>query len=51
MKSKKHLLSLVIAIFVAIILAPGCSSITVNQDYNTDFDFGKWKTFGFIPIL
>jgi len=50
MKSKKHLLSLVIAIVVAIILAPGCSSITVNQDYNTDFDFSKWKTFGFIPI-
>lgn len=50
MISKKHLLSLVIAVFVAIILAPGCSSITVNQDYNTNFDFSKWKTFGFIPI-
>lgn len=48
MKSRKHLLSLMIAI-IAIIYA-GCSSITVNQDYNTSFDFSKWKTFGFIPI-
>ena len=48
MKCKKHLLSLMIAI-IAIIYA-GCSSITVNQDYNTSFDFSKWKTFGFIPI-
>jgi hypothetical protein len=50
MKSKKHVLSSMIAIVVAIILVSGCSSITVNQDYNTGFDFSKWKTFGFIPI-
>jgi hypothetical protein len=48
MKRKKHILSLMIAI-VAIIYA-GCSSITVNQDYNTSFDFSKLKTYGFIPI-
>jgi len=50
MKSKKHVLSSIIAIIVAIIITSGCSSITVNQDYNTNFDFSKWKTFGFIPI-
>jgi len=50
MNLKKHLLPLMIAIIVAIILTPGCSSITVNQDYNTSFDFSKWKTFGFIPV-
>ena len=50
MKSTKHLLSSMIALVVAIIIAYGCSSISVNQDYNTSFDFSKWKTFGFIPI-
>jgi hypothetical protein len=50
MKSKKHILFLLAAIVVAMILAPGCSSISVNQDYDTSFDFSNWKTFGFIPI-
>jgi hypothetical protein len=39
-----------IAIVVAIILSPGCSSISVNQDYDPAYDFSKLKTFGFIPI-
>ena len=50
MNSTKTFLAIISAILFAIILAPGCSSITVNQDYNTEFDFAKWKTFGFIPI-
>jgi len=50
MKSKKHILFLFTAIIVAMILAPGCSSISVNQDYDTSFDFSKWKNYGFIPI-
>ncbi len=28
----------------------GCSSISVNQDYDPAYDFSKLKTYGFIPI-
>ena len=27
-----------------------CTSVTVNQDYDTSYDFAKLKTFGFLPI-
>ena len=50
MKSKYQVLLLLAAIIVAIFLAPGCSSISVNQDYNTSFDFSTWKNYGFLPI-
>jgi hypothetical protein len=27
-----------------------CSSVSVNQDYDTEYDFSKLKTFGFLPV-
>ena len=50
MKSRYQVLLLLAAIVVAMVFAPGCSSISVNQDFNPDFDFANWKTYGFIPI-
>jgi hypothetical protein len=41
-----RLCTLVVASFIAI----GCSTITVNQDYDTNYDFSKLKSFGFLPI-
>jgi len=38
-------LSIIAALFLA-----GCSTISVNQDYDPAYDFSKLKTFGFIPI-
>jgi hypothetical protein len=35
--------------FLAILLS-GCSTISVNQDYDPAYDFSKLKTYGFIPI-
>jgi len=35
--------------FLAIFFS-GCSTISVNQDYDPAYDFSKLKTFGFIPI-
>lgn len=50
MKMIKAFFSLAaILIFSAIIFA-GCSTISVNQDYDPAYDFSKLKTFGFIPI-
>ena len=37
--------SLIISVFLA-----GCSSVSVNQDYDPDYDFSKLKTYGFIPL-
>jgi len=39
--------SLILSVLIFLI---GCSSITVNQDYDPAFDFSKLKTYGFIPI-
>jgi hypothetical protein len=39
------LLFAITALFLA-----GCSTISVNQDYDPAYDFSKLKTFGFIPI-
>ena len=50
MNFNKNLLSLIIVIVVPIILSTGCSSITVQQDYDPEYDFSKLKTFGFIPL-
>ncbi len=38
------------AVLIAALIIAGCSSITVNQDYNPAYDFSKLKTFGFLPI-
>jgi hypothetical protein len=35
--------------FLAIFFS-GCSTISVNQDYDPAYDFSKLKTYGFIPI-
>ena len=37
-----------IAVLCVAIVA-GCSSISVNQDYDPDFDFSAWRTFTFAP--
>ena len=37
-------------IVIAVLFLAGCSSITVNQDYDPAYDFNKLKTYGFIPI-
>jgi hypothetical protein len=50
MINKKSFLLIAATIFTGLLIFVSCSSISVNQDYNTEFDFSKWKTFGFIPI-
>ena len=50
MVNKKTFLLVASAVIVTLLFFVSCSSISVNQDYNTEFDFSKWKTFGFIPI-
>ncbi len=50
MINKKSFFLFTVSIFTGLLIFVSCSSITVNQDYNTEFDFSKWKTFGFIPI-
>lgn len=47
--TKDNFLQASLIILIAVIFA-GCSSISVNQDYNTAYDFSKLKTFGFLPI-
>jgi len=37
-------------LFFVIVIITGCSTISVNQDYDPAYDFSKLKTFGFIPI-
>jgi hypothetical protein len=50
MKSINSFLSLTFITLIAAILLVGCSTISVNQDYDPGYDFSKLKTFGFIPI-
>jgi len=50
MINKKSFFLITALIFAGLLILVSCSSITVNSDYNTQFDFSKWKTFGFIPI-
>ena len=49
MKSKINNLSIAALLFTVVLIA-GCSSITVNQDYDASFDFSQWKNYGFLPI-
>lgn len=37
-------------IVIAALFLAGCSSISVNQDYDPAYDFSKLKTFEFLPI-
>lgn len=46
----KSLVSVFIIATIAIFVIAGCSTISVNQDYDTGYDFSQLKTFGFIPI-
>jgi len=50
MLSVKHLLSIISLFAFAFVLFTGCSTISVNQDYDTAYDFSKLKTFGFLAI-
>lgn len=34
----------------SILIFAGCSSISVHQDYDPEYDFTKLKTYGFIPL-
>jgi hypothetical protein len=34
---------------IALIILFGCSPYTINYDYNTELDFGGYRTFNFIP--
>lgn len=50
MKTLKMFFSFSSAVILSAILFAGCSSISVNQDYDPAYDFSKLKTYGFIPI-
>ncbi len=47
--TKNHFSTFIVFITTAIFLA-GCTTISVNQDYDPAYDFSKLKTYGFIPI-
>lgn len=50
MKAAKINLSFSVIVILAALFLLGCSTISVNQDYDPAYDFSKLKTFGFIPI-
>jgi hypothetical protein len=50
MQSTKIRFSLFSVIITAAIFLSGCSTISVHQDYDPEYDFSKLKTFGFIPL-
>jgi len=50
MKAIKIYLSFSVIFILAALFLLGCSTISVNQDYDPAYDFSKLKTFGFIPI-
>jgi len=50
MKAIKVYLSFSVIVILAALFLLGCSTISVNQDYDPAYDFSKLKTFGFIPI-
>ncbi|MBK9099252.1 MAG: hypothetical protein IPM14_14265 [bacterium] len=49
MYSFKNIFSFLI-LLIATLICTGCSSISVNQDYDPEYDFSKLKTYGFIPL-
>lgn len=50
MKAVKIYSSISVNVLIAVLFFAGCSTISVNQDYDPTYDFSKLKTFGFIPI-
>lgn len=50
MKSVNNFISVTLITLITAMLLAGCSTISVNQDYDPGYDFSKLKTFGFIPI-
>lgn len=50
MLSAKINSSILSAMVIAALFLAGCSTISVNQDYDPAYDFSKLKTYGFIPI-
>lgn len=50
MKTLKMFFSFSTALILSAFLFAGCSTISVNQDYDPAYDFSKLKTYGFIPI-
>ena len=50
MKAIKIYSSISVIVIIAALFLAGCSTISVNQDYDPAYDFSKLKTFGFIPI-
>lgn len=46
---KKCFFQFSILIVISILLL-GCSTVTVNQDYDASHDFTKLKKFGFLPV-
>ena len=47
--SSKKIFFMILSVAAVLILV-GCSTISVNQDYDPAYDFSKLKTYGFIPI-
>jgi hypothetical protein len=50
METTKYFLTLTFITLVTAILLVRCSTISVMQDYDPEYDFSKLKTFGFLPI-
>ena len=50
MINKKTFFFLTAAVVTTLLFFVSCSSISVSQDYDTSFDFSKWKNYGFMPI-
>ena len=50
MKTTKIYFSFSTILILAALIFTGCTTISVNQDYDPAYDFSKLKTYGFIPI-
>jgi hypothetical protein len=50
MKTTKIHFSFSTILILAALIFTGCTTISVNQDYDPAYDFAKLKTYGFIPI-
>ena len=50
MESIKYFMTLTFITLITAILLVRCSTISVMQDYDPEYDFSKLKTFGFLPI-
>ncbi|MCW8803936.1 MAG: DUF4136 domain-containing protein [Ignavibacteriaceae bacterium] len=50
MRTSKYFFSLINLLTITFLLLGGCSSISVHQDYDPEYDFSNLKTFGFIPL-